>query len=132
VARIDERLRRFIVIQLASFRTPTEVVKDVAEQYDVSVSRQQVERYNPTRVAGKSVAKKWEALFHAARKTYLEDVARHGVAHRAYRMERLQRLLESHSGRNPMLVLQILSQAAQETVDAELEERLRQLERRLS
>lgn len=115
MATLTERQQRFVVTELACFETPKEVVESVQERFGVDdVYRQQVQYYDPT-VGKQEPAEKWRALFHEAREQYIEDTARHGIAHRTYRLGKLQEMLRKamRMGNLP-LAADILEQAAKE------------------
>ena len=71
MARLKKAEKVFIVRSLAQFMTPTEVVKDIKEKFSLDVSLQQVEYYDPTKVAGANLAQEFVDLFNEARKEYL-------------------------------------------------------------
>ena len=71
MARLRKAEKVFIVRSLAQFMTPTEVVKDIKEKFSLDVSLQQVEYYDPTKVAGANLAQEFVDLFNEARKEYL-------------------------------------------------------------
>lgn len=125
---LTEKVQRFIVEELATFQSPSEVAASVKEEFGLEVTRQQVEYYNPRRRAGqKGLAKKWVALFEAARKRWSEEVGEVAVAHRRYRIERLQDYLRTAEkmGRtgNIPLAIQLLEQARKEIEDEAAGER---------
>ena len=117
MARMTEAHRRFVVMRLACFHTPTEIVKEVKELFDLELSRQQVHYYDPT-VPSSRCPKKWQALFEETREAYRNVEADVGIAYERYRLEELQRLYEraksmGNQGNLP-LALDILEQAAKE------------------
>ncbi|WP_139851339.1 DUF2280 domain-containing protein [Acinetobacter pullicarnis] len=71
MARLRKAEKVFIVRSLAQFMTPTEVAKDIKEKFSLDVSLQQVEYYDPTKVAGANLAQEFVDLFNEARKEYL-------------------------------------------------------------
>lgn len=116
MAALSEDVKVFIVQALACFDSPSQVAQAVKDQYGVTVSRQQVEGYDPTKRAGKTVAKKLRALFHETRETFLQEAAAVPVAKQVYRLRVLQRALDRAEKRgNDAMVLQILEQAAKDS-----------------
>jgi hypothetical protein len=89
MATLTEEQKQFIVQRLACFRTPSQVVADVKEEFGVDLPREQVRQYNPKQV---SVAAKWEAIFEATREAFIASAADEGVAHQAYRIRELGEL----------------------------------------
>lgn len=115
MARIDDRVRRFIVHSLACYDTPSQVAAAVKEEFGIDLRRQQVAVYDPTKVSGRDLSKKWRAIFEADRKKFLEQAAEIPVAHQAYRLKSLQRLIDiAMSRNNAPLAAQLLEQAAKE------------------
>jgi hypothetical protein len=116
MAALSEDLKLFIVQALACFDSPSLVAQSVKDQYGVSVDRRQVESYDPTKAAGKTVAKKLRALFAETREAFLKEAAAVPVAKQVYRLRVLQRALDRAEKRgNDTMVLQILEQAAKES-----------------
>lgn len=117
--KLPSEVQTFIVQQLAMFETPSAVVALVNQEFGLTISRQSVEKYDPTKVAGKQVAEKWRTLFHETRKTFLADTADIAVSHRAVRMRTLQRMVENAERmKNYALAASLLEQAAKEMGDA--------------
>lgn len=71
MARLKKTEKVFIVRSLAQFMTPTEVVKDIKEKFGIDVTPQQVEYYDPTKVAGANLPQEFADLFNEARKEYI-------------------------------------------------------------
>jgi hypothetical protein len=88
--KLNDEARTFIVQQLAMYDTPSEVAAAVKERFGIEITRQSVQEYDPT--IGKRPAKKWEALFSATRKRFLEATADLGTANKAVRLRRLERM----------------------------------------
>jgi len=73
MARLKKAEKFFIVRSLAQFMTPTEVVRDIKEKFSIDVTPQQVEYYDPTKVAGVNLPQEFIDLFNDARKEYIEQ-----------------------------------------------------------
>ncbi|ENV94172.1 hypothetical protein F937_03576 [Acinetobacter calcoaceticus ANC 3680] len=73
MAKLKKAEQLFVVRSLAQFMTPTEVVKAIKEKYNVDVSPQQVEAYDPTKVAGRDLRKEFKDVFEATREEYLKQ-----------------------------------------------------------
>lgn len=117
MAKLSDEHKVFIVQRLAMFDTPSQVVDAVKEEYGTEVTRQQVQSYDPT--VGVKPAKKWESLFDATRKNFLESVAEIPIANRAVRLRRLERMaVSAEQRRNYPLAAQLLEQAAKEVGEA--------------
>ncbi|EOX8993106.1 DUF2280 domain-containing protein, partial [Pseudomonas aeruginosa] len=86
MAALNSELKSFIVQALACFDTPSQVVEAVKNDFGIVVTRQQVESHDPTKAAGKGLAKRWVTLFHDTRKRFREETAEIPIANRAYRL----------------------------------------------
>ncbi|BCD88047.1 hypothetical protein PSm6_44540 [Pseudomonas solani] len=118
MAALNGEVKAFIVQALACFDTPTQVAEQVKKDYGIEVSRQQVESHDPTKYAGRGLAKKWAELFHHCRQQFREQTADIAIANRAYRLRALGRFVEKAEGmRNISLAMQALEQAAKECGD---------------
>lgn len=73
MARLKKNEKGFIVRSLAQFMEPSQVVEAVKENFKIDVSRQQVECYDPTKVAGADLSQELIALFNKARKEYIDQ-----------------------------------------------------------
>ena len=109
---LTDEIKTFIVKGLACFDSPTEVSEDVKATFGVTVTRQQVHRYDPACV--QPPALRWQELHAAARRAFLAEEAAIGVAHRFVRLRRLDRMARSAEAHNPALAARLLEQAAKE------------------
>jgi hypothetical protein len=116
MAALKEEHKLLIVQALACFDTPTQVAESVKEEFGIELTRQQVARYDPTKVAGGDLSKKLRAVFEETRKAFLESTASIPIAQQSFRLRALQRLYEKalKSG-NVVLAAQYLEQAAKES-----------------
>lgn len=115
MAKLSEAEKRFIVQALACYDTPTQVVDAVKEEFGTVLDRGHVGCYDPTKAAGKDLAKKWRDLFEETRKRFRAEVAEIPIADQAYRLRQLQRMLQdAMSRKNVVLASQLLEQAAKE------------------
>lgn len=118
MAVLSSEVKAFIVQALACFDTPAQVAASVREEFGIEVSRQQCESHDPTKSAGRDLAKRWRTLFEDTRARFREETAEIPIANRAYRLRALGRMTEKVEGmRNYGLALQILEQAAKEVGD---------------
>src|SRR3546814_3618113 len=72
-ARLNDEAREFVVMQLAAYDPPSVVAKAVKEEFGFDITPQGCESYDPTKRAGKGVAKKWAELFNRTRKARSEE-----------------------------------------------------------
>ena len=102
MAELSEQQKHSIVTQLAIFARPAEVVAHMLEEWGIEIDRFQVRAYDPTNARFEG-GERWRLLFETTRSAYLDDVAKVPIAHRAYRLNELQRRLFKHSPNQVML-----------------------------
>ncbi|MGJ3438614.1 DUF2280 domain-containing protein [Pseudomonas sp. Je.1.5.c] len=118
MAALTSDVKAFIVQALACFDTPTQVSQAVKQEFDIDVTRQQVEQHDPTKRAGANLAAKWRTLFEDTRKRFREETSEIPIANRAFRLRALGRMAEkAESMKNMALTAQLLEQAAKEVGD---------------
>lgn len=114
-AKLGDEQKTYVVQQLAAYETPSDVAAQVKERWGIEISKQAVEAYDPTKWAGRDLAKKWSAAFDLARKAYLEDLDGVPEAHKAVRVKQLARMARQASERgNVVLAADLLAQIAKE------------------
>ncbi len=119
MAALSNEVKAFIVQALACFDTPSTVADSVKEEYGITITRQQVESYDPTKAGGASLSKKWRELFTSARDRFQSEIADIPIANKAYRLRVLDRMMSrAEKSRNLPLAAQIIEQAAKETGDS--------------
>jgi hypothetical protein len=110
---LTDEIKEFVVRGLARYETPSQVAETVQAVFGVTVSRQQVYRYDPA--CSQPPAQRWRDLHAVTRAKFLSEIAEIGVAHRAVRLRRLERHVHAAEERNSVgLVLKLLEQAAKE------------------
>ncbi|NEK15697.1 DUF2280 domain-containing protein [Rhizobium leguminosarum] len=113
--KISEEAKTFIVQSLACYDSPSTVAAALKRSYGIEAARQAIESYDPTKTAGARLAPKWRAIFEATRETFVKDVSKIGISHKAVRLRRLQRMADrAEEQGNTAVVMQILEQAAKE------------------
>ena len=118
MAALSSEVKAFIVQALACFDTPSQVAEAVKREFNIDVSRQQVESHDPTKRCSKTLAKRWVEMFHDARKRFREETVEIPIANRAYRLRALGRMAEkAENMKNMALTAQLLEQAAKEVGD---------------
>jgi hypothetical protein len=118
MATLSNEVKAFIVQALACFDTPSQVSAAVREEFGIEVTRQKCEAHDPTKRAGRDLAKRWVTLFEDTRKRFREETADIPIANRAYRLRAMNRFVERAEGmKNIVLAMAILEQAAKETGD---------------
>ena len=112
MAALNSEQQYFIIQCFAAFKSPTEIVEAVKNEFGLTVSRQQVWNYSPENPA---VAPKWKALFDERRASFIEKLDAHGISHKAYRIAELHDMARrARSSRNYPLAAQLMEQAAKE------------------
>lgn len=76
-------MQTFVVTSVACFDEPSLVAAAVREEFDIHITRQAIEAYDPTKFAGRDLAERWAQLFWTTREAFLADTARVGISHRA-------------------------------------------------
>lgn len=118
MATLSDDVKQFIVQALACFDTPKQVSEAVNEEFGLVVPRQQVEKYDPTKHAGKGLSRKWREVFDATRKAWRDGAVEVPIANRVHRLRMLDRMATKTMGmKNYSLTREILAQAAKEMGD---------------
>jgi hypothetical protein len=113
MAKLRREVQVFIVRSLAQFNTPTETAQAVQQEFGIEMTRQKCEAYDPTKRTGQNLSAELKSEFEATRKQFVESPQNIPVANLTYRLERMQRIVD-HAGKNSMLVLTTLEQAAKD------------------
>jgi len=128
MAELNDDVKRFIVQALACYDSPKTVSEAVLEEFEVSVPRMQVAKYDPTKVAGRNLSKKWRDLFEATRAAWREQSVEVPIANRVFRLRVLDRLAaKAERMKNMGMVSQLLEQAAKEVGDVYVNRRQEQV-----
>lgn len=113
MAALKEPVKIFIVQALACRDTPQEVAELVLQEFKIKVDRMQCSSYDPTKVAGRNLSKKFIELFEETRKKFDEGLIDIPVTQKFYHMRQYQKHLEKNA-RNTLMSLNIMKQAAQD------------------
>ncbi|WP_287906534.1 DUF2280 domain-containing protein [Acinetobacter sp.] len=113
MARITKKVKLFIVRLLAEFETPTQASKAVKEVFNLEVSPQQCEAYDPTKRIGQDLSQEFRDLFFVYRRKANEELEAIPIANKRYRLQLLQQLVEKFPD-NPVLTPKWAEQAAKE------------------
>lgn len=113
--KYSDQVKTYVVQALACFDSPAVVARAVKAEFNVVISPQAVEAYDPTKRAGKKLSQRFRLLFEETRKTFLEDTASIAISHRAVRLRALQRMADKAENQgNMVLASSLLKQAAEE------------------
>lgn len=119
MAALKPEVKAFIIQMLACYDTPSQVVEAVQKDFGITITRQQVETHDPTKVSGKTLARKWVDLFNATRDRFLNEISDIPIANKAYRLRVLQRMsTTAENMKNIGMTAQLLEQAAKEVGEA--------------
>ena len=113
MAALRKEVKLFIVRSLAVFNTPTETVELVNQEYGVVVTKQQCEKYDPTKRAGENLSEELKKDFEKTREMFLGKPESIPIANLAVRLQRLENQYQKHS-KNRVAALNILKQAAED------------------
>ncbi len=113
MATLNKRQKLFIVRSLAVFNTPQETVVLVKEEFNLDVSRQQCEAYDPTKRVGKDLSAEFKAEFDVTRKDFLDRPEDIPTANKSVRLKILNDLVYKNP-KNQRVVRGLLEQIAKE------------------
>ena len=113
MAALKEPVKIFIVQALACRDTPQEVAELVKQEFKISIERSQIAAYDPTKISGKNLSKKFVDLFNETRKKFDEGLVDIPIANKHFRLRQYDKLLAKNS-KNVVMSLNILKQAAQD------------------
>lgn len=115
MAVLSEAHKEAIVIQLAHFRRPAEVVEFMREHHELDLTVQQVRTYDPTNPRFEADRDKWPPIFEAAREAYITNVKAIPIANQAFRLNELADLYDkAKKQKNYKLAAELAEQAARE------------------
>ncbi|WP_353171305.1 DUF2280 domain-containing protein [Acinetobacter rudis] len=113
MATLNKRQKLFIVRSLAVFNTPQETVALVKEEFNIEVTRQQCEAYDPTKRVGKDLSAEFKAEFEATRRDFLDTPENIPTANKSVRLKILNDLVYKNP-KNVRAVRGLLEQIAKE------------------
>ena len=91
--------QEYVVERLAAFDSPLEVARSVRDRFGISITRNSIRRYDPTRYP--KCAARWKELFYAARHAMLRNKGQAAALDRAVRvrgrMRAALRALDAHA-----------------------------------
>lgn len=118
MATLNNGVKTFIVKGLATYMTPSEVAEAVNQEFGITITRQQVAKYDPYKAAGINLAQKWKDLFKQFRDDFNNDIQAIPIANKAYRLNMLDRMArDAEKSKNRPLAAALAEQAAKEMGD---------------
>jgi hypothetical protein len=113
--RLNKAEKVIVVKCLARFMTPTEVSELLLEDFNIDFTRQAVEKYDPTKLAGQDLSEELKAAFDEERKKFAAELENIDVAHQSFRLMELSKLYRQAKGDGKdVIAAQHLEQAAKE------------------
>lgn len=113
MATLNKKQKFFIVRSLAQFNTPQETAVLVKEEFNIEVTRQQCEAYDPTKRVGQDLSKELKDEFNKTREEFLDKPQNIPIANLSVRLQRYESQYIKHS-KNRVGALAILKQAAED------------------
>jgi len=116
MATLKNNHKSLIVKELACFTTPSEIAKQLQEEFGVTVTLSQLSFYNPENTQGRyELSEKWRHLFHQTRDDFIEGIIEIPIVHKRYRLSELQKIYDTLYERGEyMQAVKVLEQAAKE------------------
>ncbi|MCU4495304.1 DUF2280 domain-containing protein [Acinetobacter ursingii] len=113
MAVLKKEIKLFIVRSLAVFNTPSETVELVHQEYGIKVTKQQCEKYDPTKRSGENLSKELRIDFEKTRDMFLGKPENIPIANLSVRLQRYESQYQKHS-KNRVAAMNILKQAAED------------------
>ncbi|WP_288398437.1 DUF2280 domain-containing protein [uncultured Acinetobacter sp.] len=113
MAALKKEVKLFIVRSLAVFNTPTETAELVNQEYGIKVTKQQCEKYDPTKRAGENLSEELKNDFEKTREMFLGKPEAIPIANLAVRLQRYESQYQKH-WKNRVAAMNILKQAAED------------------
>jgi hypothetical protein len=113
--KLTDEIKTFVVQQLAGWTEPSVVRKLVKDEYQVEITRQGIQYYDPTTRAGAGLSDEWKTLFIETRKALIDGKVEIGAANKMVRVAWLDAMArKAMGGGNSLLAAQLLEQIAKE------------------
>jgi hypothetical protein len=113
---LPDEVKRFIVVKLAQYESPSDVKEQVAENFGIEVSLPRLTIYACTTQTGeKGLGQKLQNLFWAEREKANRDIHKFPISHLSFRLKVLQNLLDKAMDKGDSReVVMLLEQGAKE------------------
>lgn len=110
--------KTYIVSRLACWARPVDVIREVKEQWKISLTSAALAHYNPTTFQGRELAESLKAMFYEIRAAYVAGVQDVAIAHQRHRLEQLNRIAEQAEVDGAMSLALAANKAAREETSA--------------
>lgn len=112
--QLSDDIKKFIVKSLAVYETPSDITVSVKEKFNKTITRQGVQSYDPTKVAGEDLSDDLKTLFFDWRKEFDEKEII-PVSKKIVRLKKLGRYVEAFENfENYTAAAAVLEQIAKE------------------
>lgn len=112
--RLSEEIKRRIVEHLACYCGHTKVVELITNEFGVKLTNRHIRAYDPMSFQF-SGSQRWQDYFQQVREQYSSEIGQIAIAHRCFRLLRLQDMCEeAYEKGDYRLCASILEQAAKE------------------
>ena len=114
--KLTDRLKDYVIERLAGFDSPVAIVKGLKEEFGITITRQTIESYDPTR--GRKPAKRYREQFFAIRHEILEGKATRVATRKGVRLRWLENMaIHAMAQRDYALADRLLGSIAREVGD---------------
>lgn len=115
MAELTDEMKRQVVVMLACFKGPAEVVRELNSAHGIEATIRQIMAYDATGAYFKA-SEEHRTLFETARKAYVHDVTVVPIAQTAFRLNELMDLYAgAKKAGNRVLAASLLEQAAKDS-----------------
>lgn len=99
--KLQDQHKAFVIQRIACYESPRDTAAALKEEFGIEITPQGAEAYDPTKRAGKDLAKKWVELFNKIRKDYLDNVEKYvPEANKTVRIGMLANAAKTFKSRN--------------------------------
>lgn len=110
--QLPSAVKREIVQRLAEFQGLTEIARTIKEAHGLELRPQNIQYYDPTKVAGRELAADLKELFTTTRDAFLKNIDGIRISHKAAQLAALDRALTVAESRQQLPLIVTLVQAA--------------------
>lgn len=94
MAKLSENHKELIVMMLARYYRPAEVIELFKGEYKIELARQQISFYNPENKTGKLLSERLQRLFYDERERYRKAEPATALAVRDVRLRKLEQMVD--------------------------------------
>lgn len=102
--RLNDEHKAFLCQRLAVYDTPKEAAEALSEEYGITITPQSAQHYDPTRYAGRNLAKKWATVFTETRERFNQKLeADVPLANKSVRVKKMAKAAAAFEARGAWL-----------------------------